>query len=562
MIPEQKKKLRNIAALALLALIGGTFAFQSFNQRATNDREGWNNEGAAGRIHDYYSDETGNKDVFVENYGDEPLLVRVQLKEFLSKNDESIVRDAERGYVDTWTVWQPAADDIHNRLDSSPSQAFDRYADWSFGFSRRGGIADEMASRNQAQRDRMGVPYMPTFNHDRGDERTAAAGDARDYVDGGVTHPGDGTEGYWVHLQLLRHGNFFQNFDPAEAEKDEADRTPLFPGRPIEQAVKHTVTEERPPMTMAQWEDLPEHEKVGRYWVVDEETGYAYWASYLQPGQATSYLIDQTDMADAIKKEPGSWYYAILVQGNMVSPTEDNINRFFEEGGDTARARDLVERMGLTDIPNFNGDIKPGGSFHVEGAEYEYLGPHGGGGHLVVPRNHIGISRFGATSDYQMSDVKAIANSFYGMLPQRLQARVLPVSYGSDRAIEVEELENPWDNPLGKNAHDYVTTVDESGEKTAFVLSIADIMFGTRGKPVEPQKIQEALPANASDHPFDFDEFWTRTAVGGGASNKVFGWDLTWETDNNWRPWNISEMKPILPALLLSQVGEDPILQQ
>ena len=161
MIPEQKKKLRNIAALALLALIGGTFAFQSFNQRATNDREGWNNEGAAGRIHDYYSDETGNKDVFVENYGDEPLLVRVQLKEFLSKNDESIVRDAERGYVDTWTVWQPAADDIHNRLDSSPSQAFDRYADWSFGFSRRGGIADEMASRNQAQRDRMGVPICP-----------------------------------------------------------------------------------------------------------------------------------------------------------------------------------------------------------------------------------------------------------------------------------------------------------------------------------------------------------------------------------------------------------------
>lgn len=62
-------------------------------------------------------------------------------------------------------------------------------------------------------------------------------------------------------------------------------------------------------------------------------------------------------MADAIKAMPGSWFYAILVQGNMVSPTEDNINTLFEKGGDTARARDLVNRMGETNIPNFNGEF-------------------------------------------------------------------------------------------------------------------------------------------------------------------------------------------------------------
>ncbi|MEY8444332.1 hypothetical protein AALA52_08830 [Lactococcus ileimucosae] len=556
MTPEQKKKLRNVAVFGLLTLIGGTFAFQSFNQRVTNDREGWNNEGAAGRIHDYYNAGTGNKDIFVENYGDEPLLVRVQLREFLPKNGESIVKEAEREHLNTWTVWKPAADDIHNRLDSSPSQVFDRYADWSFGFSRQGDIPVEMSSRNLGSRDRVGFPYMPTFNHDREDERTAAAGDAQDYVDGGVTHPGDGTEGYWRHLQLLRRAGFFQNFDPAEAEKDEADRTPLFPGRPIMQEVKHTVAEEHPPMTLTQWEGLKEHEKVGRYWVVDEESGYAYWASYLQPGQATSYLIDQTDMAEAIKEEPGSWFYSILVQGNMVSPTETNINSFFEKGGDTPRARDLVERMGLTDIPNFNGDIDPGESFHVEGAEYEYVGPHGGGGHLVVPRHSLGVSSFGATADYQTSNVKGITDSFYASLPQRFQARVLPVSYGLDRALEVAELEDPWSNPLGKTPHDYFTTVDESGEKTAFVMSIADIMFGTRGVSEMKRGNQETLTAGALDHPFDFNDFWTRTAVGG-ANDRVFGWDLTGMSVNNWRSWDVSEIKPILPALLLSQVGEN-----
>ena len=45
--------------------------------------------------------------------------------------------------------------------------------------------------------------------------------------------------------------------------------------------------------------------------------------------------------------------------------------------------------MGETNIPNFNGDIQPDESFFVEGVEYGYIGPHGGG-HLVVPMQSIG----------------------------------------------------------------------------------------------------------------------------------------------------------------------------
>lgn len=82
-------------------------------------------------------------------------------------------------------------------------------------------------------------------------------------------------------------------------------------------------------------------------------------------------------------------------------------------------------------------------------------------------------------------------------------------------------------------------------------------MLGTRLEPVEPQKNQEYLTANALDHSFNFDDFWTRTAVGG-ANNRVFGWDLRGLAVNNWRSWDISEVKPVLPALLLSQVGENP----
>lgn len=68
MTQEKKRKLRNIALLALLGLIGGTFAFQAINQQAINDRANEIRTHAPGRVHDYYNRDTGNKDVFVENY--------------------------------------------------------------------------------------------------------------------------------------------------------------------------------------------------------------------------------------------------------------------------------------------------------------------------------------------------------------------------------------------------------------------------------------------------------------------------------------------------------------
>nr|WP_249410570.1 hypothetical protein [Lactococcus petauri] len=69
MTPDKKRKLRNIAILSLLGLIGGTFAFTAFNQQAINDRLRDNEVEVGGRVHDYYNRDTENKDVFVENNG-------------------------------------------------------------------------------------------------------------------------------------------------------------------------------------------------------------------------------------------------------------------------------------------------------------------------------------------------------------------------------------------------------------------------------------------------------------------------------------------------------------
>ena len=62
---EQKRKLALIAVLGAALLVGGTFAFQAFNQQAINDRLRDNEVEVGGRVHDYYNRETENKDVFV-----------------------------------------------------------------------------------------------------------------------------------------------------------------------------------------------------------------------------------------------------------------------------------------------------------------------------------------------------------------------------------------------------------------------------------------------------------------------------------------------------------------
>ena len=79
MTSEKKRKLRNIAILALLGVIGGTFAFQAFNQQAINDRLRENPADYGGRVHDYYNSDTENKDIFVETFGQEPIMVRLKL---------------------------------------------------------------------------------------------------------------------------------------------------------------------------------------------------------------------------------------------------------------------------------------------------------------------------------------------------------------------------------------------------------------------------------------------------------------------------------------------------
>ena len=475
MTPEKKRKLRNIALLSLLGLIGGTMAFQAFNQQAINDRENTIQVNVGGRVHDYYNRDTENKDVFVENYGERPIMARIRLSEFLEyqRGDEDftpLVAGSERGNLATWITWIPSANNINQRADTGNSSAFNRYAQLTFGWSREGETAPW---------------YMPTFNHDNLDLRTAAAGHARDYIAGagatdgttdGTTHPGDGTDAYW-------------------SENDTFDNSAgIWPGVTLENEAAQNLRQQRAPMTIEQWSNLLPYQQIGDFWVVDHTTGWAYWASLLEPGKASSYLLDAAELTEAIEDTVfnGSYYYGIHVDSQLISP--DNSEEFLP-GGDsrleaflTGIKNNSMNESGTSnpryevDSPpsDFNFDtMLPGRVFTMAGEEYLYLEDMGNNNHMIIRHEAIRNTSF--------NDQPQVLSNWFSGLDAGVQAMVQPVSISNPAPSALyhlltgldEQHSHGWlpDNldPFPAAAAD-VTTVNPSGTPQAFALSLADLM--------------------------------------------------------------------------------------
>ncbi|MGY0179375.1 hypothetical protein [Lactococcus garvieae] len=472
MTPEKKRKLRNIAILSLLGLIGGTMAFQAFNQQAINDRENEVQVHVGGRVHDYYNRDTENKDVFVENYGERPIMARIRLSEFLEyqRGEEDftpLVAGSERDNLATWITWIPSANNINQRADTGNSSAFNRYAQLTFGWSREGETAPW---------------YMPTFNHDNLDLRTAAAGHARDYIAGagatdgttdGTTHPGDGTDAYWSS------GDTFDN------------SAGIWPGETVTHQAAQNLRQQRAPMTIEQWSNLEPYQQIGDFWVVDHTTGWAYWASLLEPGKASSYLLDAAELTDAIEDTVfnGSYYYGIHVDSQLISP--DNSEEFLP-GGDSRLEAFLtgIKNNSMSDEgtsnpryevdsppSDFNFDsMLPGRVFTMAGEEYLYLENQGAGNHMIIRHEAIRNTSF--------NDQPQVLSNWFSGLDAEVQGMAQTVSI-SDPAPAVADGLISWigegERWLPSNLADSptvagdVTSVNPSGTPQAFALSLADV---------------------------------------------------------------------------------------
>lgn len=312
MTPEKKRKLRNIAILALLGLIGGTFAFQAFNQQAINNRLRENPADYGGRVHDYYNSDTENKDIFVENFGQEPIMVRLKLSEFMEIQERGStswrqVAGGRRDDLDSWIPYIPEANNVSQRRSDNPSAAFNQYSDLTFGWTRGGQDAPW---------------YLPTFNTVWDNPITAAAGHARDLsyrLENGelyprATHPGSGEDAYW-------------------SEGETCTNTGQWPGAMITRETAQNLQQDKAPITLQEWHTRYRGtpDAIGNYWVIDHETGWAYWANQLNGGQATSYLIDAAHMRPEADKINGSYYYGIHVSSELIVQTKSSKMNLLQE---------------------------------------------------------------------------------------------------------------------------------------------------------------------------------------------------------------------------------------
>ncbi|MFD2253633.1 hypothetical protein ACFSJM_04645 [Lactococcus formosensis subsp. bovis] len=464
MTPDKKRKLRNIAILSLLGLIGGTFAFTAFNQQAINDRENDVQVNVGGRVHDYYNAESENKDVFVENYGERPIMARIRLSEYLETQQTGasaatpLVDGTERDQLNTWTPYIPSATAIGTRTGAGA--AFNRYSNLRFGHAGE-------------------APwYLPTFNHNNLDLSTAAAGDARDLADGSddVTHPGDGTDGYWEEGVTYTNGD---NGTVWHGGSDGATRE-----------TAQNLQEQHAPITMTEWFNLPNNQKIGDFWVMDQETGWAYWASMLEPEEATSYLLDAAEMTSAIEDTVfnGTYYYGIHVDSQLISP--DNSEEFTNDGENHDSNLDYflegVQNNAVDDDfgnpaydenstpSDFNFHLmNPGRIFTMANEQYRYLEDMGDGDHMIIRNNAI--------RNVSWNDQETELISWYGQLDPAVQAMVQPVANDfttgevADGDVTFTGGTRWIPNNLEGDVASDITQIVSGGTRRAFALSLADV---------------------------------------------------------------------------------------
>lgn len=475
---QRKRKLITIAILALALLIGGTFAYTAFNQQALNDRANAFRSHAPGRIHDYYNRDTGNKDIFAENYGhdaegEEPIMVRIRLSEYMAiqRLGEDVfipvVEHSERDDTRTWTPYRSAQNDINVRTGDSLD--FNDYINLTFGWQRAGQEAPW---------------YMPTFNHELESLKTAAAGHARDYIQGdgakdgetdGTTHPGDGTDTYWTET----------------GPNSSYTNTGTWPGAAIMQETKQHLRQERPPMTIQQWEQLNPNQRFGNFWVLDHNTGWAYWAELLEQDEATSYLLDAAVVRDEVVRRSfvnGSYYYAIHVDSQVISPL--TIDRFLEDddqGHHDTRLADFLEVVAGDGNPRWNRDsppsafnfaiMRPGRIFTMAGQQYRYLEDMGSGNHMII-RNEPIRERSFAQQEGELT-------TWYGALAPEVRDIVAPVasSFMTGNVIDgsvnftggTRWLPSNLVALSNQDVHQDITRVVPDGVKRAVALSLADV---------------------------------------------------------------------------------------
>lgn len=376
---SKKKLLTSVVALGTAAVLalGGTFAWQSINQTALNERSDDVNPG--GRLHDDF--DGTNKDVYVENFAEEPIFARIRLSEYfevvMNYGGEAETTDVVIGQRDedgtrTGEVFKfdDRIDEITKAVNAGKDGAEgDDYYWWTWTM---GGMFGSGTAY-----------YMPTFNMNKD---SVVADINGQYKEPGVITSQDYEQytGYTAYAEgdIKLGTEIFDadrntedevgsDFSDANlTEKREAGNIVLYNSLDGDNnatyeadgtGISHTAAEigaTKGLISMEDWLALFDEDPTtydaethGGYWVYDAD-GWVYWSSPIAPNTTTGRLLDGIEMNHVMDD---SWYYKITVEAQFV--TADDVGKanntgFYqdEDASPSTDAETLLSLIGV-DIP-------------------------------------------------------------------------------------------------------------------------------------------------------------------------------------------------------------------
>ena len=335
-MPSKKVKRRQKRAIflgitwVLVILIMGTFAMVFLNQMAINPD--LVDVFPGGRIHDVFEvhDEDDlhmhgerNKDVFAENFGDIPIGVRVQFREFARIAGVEISDEMDLNDILTWDIFEANAEMEDGELvrrSGRPAEIIGNLGvTWELG-QAEDEVKIFMPTFNHVNRPlseltldlSTGVPLDSIFSNPHAFQFADASGRAVEALAGNfdienIEHVLDisrlGVQtGYENHTGLQ---DFWREGQTHESFLYYIDETlDLLSRREVIHTARATLSpltqigdfEFNGVMSLEQWLslDMP----TGNFWIMDTENdgGWFYWNGLLAPGEATSLLLNTTDL--------------------------------------------------------------------------------------------------------------------------------------------------------------------------------------------------------------------------------------------------------------------------
>ena len=317
-----KKRLYSVAFLVVVSslLVAGTFAWTNFSAQIINRFFGQgtgdlqNQQGPGGTLHNDFIEGEDYRDIYIENWGTEPMIVRIFLSEYMEigpgagdliGNNEavSLVEGALLSDQTTWTPFPGDMDDVI-RLADAEASSFRDYWRWTMGGQKY---------------------FFPAPEEYRG-------------------NPNDDIE-------------FVSRYSPPHLSPSDAEN------------VQRTLLAEV--ITMDEW--MSQGEPTGHFWVVDTN-GFSYWAAPLLPGEATGLLLHKIEQ---IRTPVYNYFYALNVQGHMatIDDAPDNYERMLANASEDASRliNQLAEEIRLMDdepgdpgtptiyltIEDYDGEVHP-----------------------------------------------------------------------------------------------------------------------------------------------------------------------------------------------------------